>query len=205
MKQVVSECDLHGDGLLEHDELIRCWQIVESEEYVIASLLQGNPGVPKVYGVCGELYAEEYVDPLQSSGARFLTRQMPWKSKARIALAILDLLEAIEDTPYGTLYYCDVKPLNMGILRQGGKTIAKVIDLDTSWFGDSMRVVEFQYGILGKQCKSDPECDYSKCHFACNTTSLTCTDEVISNNFQVRVYDRNRCTKLMCGQICDLC
>ncbi len=188
LKQVVSECDLHGDGLLERDELIRCWQIVESEEYMIASLLAGSSAVPKVYGVCGELYAEEYVAPLQLKGfMTFLDNQRSWKTRATIALAILDLLVAIENTPYGTLHLCDVKAANIGVIQDNGRYIAKAIDLDSGWFGESMRMVKFQRLVLGQKCKSDVECDFLKCHFACNIASHTCTDKVISSNFQVRV------------------
>ncbi len=188
--QVVSDCDLQGDGLLHHDEIVRCWEIVESEEYMIASLLQGNPGVSEVYGVCGRLFAEEFATPLDSDlylGSKsVLSSQRSWEFQVKLVLAILDLLDAIEDTPYGTLYYCDVKEANIGVVKRNGQYVAKAIDLDSGWFGDSVSVLKFQKKVFDNYCEADSECDFVACHFACNSTSHTCSDRVISNNFQVR-------------------
>ena len=41
----------------------------------------------------------------------------PWSLKARLAVAILELVQSIEQTPYGTLYLCDVLEDNVGLVR----------------------------------------------------------------------------------------
>ena len=136
LEDVFTECDIHKDGILNSDEAEICWQLVESDsEYMLYSLLQGNDGVPGVYGTCGSTYAVEYV----SSELLKAMGQQDWKVRTELSLSFLDMIESIEQTPYGPLHLCDVKATNFGIVRRDGKLVAKVIDVDMTWFEGSRK------------------------------------------------------------------
>ena len=139
LEQVILQCDLHGDGILEKEEIEKCWRIIETEEYVIATLLEGHPSLFHLLGICGELYAEDFATPLDSlqylGSEALMIQKRSWKFRAKLALAILDMLDELEKTPYGPLHYCDVKESNIGIVESNGRLIAKSIDLDSGWFG----------------------------------------------------------------------
>ena len=116
--KIVSECDVGGDKVLSFWETITCWQLAISDEYVLYSLLNGNDAMLELYGACGNMYAVEYAaaQPFieyQSS----LTDNRSWALRAQLAVALLDMIEALENTPYGTLYLCDVQESNFGIVR----------------------------------------------------------------------------------------
>ncbi len=189
LEQVVTECDLHGDGVLGREEIERCWRIVETEEYTIALLVEENPALFKVFGLCGELYAEEFATPLDSKqyiGTEgFLVSKRPWNLRAKLAISILDMLEELEDTPYGALHYCDVKEANIGISEKQGLMVAKSIDLDSGWFGDINGGVKFQLKTYNTSCTTDNDCRFIHCHSQCNSTSHTCSARMAFNNFQV--------------------
>ena len=120
-------------------EALNCWQLVASEEYIVTSLMQGKPHIPELKGVCGDIFAVEYVAPLDSDqflGIKsVLAYQRSWNFRARLALALLDMIEFAEETPYGTLHCCDVQESNLGVIEQDGELVVKMTDLDHSWFG----------------------------------------------------------------------
>ncbi len=194
LEHVVSECDLHGDGVLGNEEIERCWRIVETEEYMLASLLDGNPALFKVLGICGELYAEDYATPLDSpqyvGTESFLVSKRPWKFRAALAIAILGMLERLEDTPYGPVHYCDVKEANFGIVKSDGQMIAKSIDLDSGWLGGINAGVKFQMKAYNIKCTTNEDCRFIHCHMQCNLTSHTCSARMAFNNFHVSCSDK---------------
>ena len=173
-------------------EALNCWQLVASEEYVITSLMQGRPHIPELKGVCGDLYAVEYVTPLDSDQfigfESVLASKRSWNLRARLALALLDVIEFAEETPYGTLYFCDVKESNFGVIEQDGELVVMMIDLDHSWFGPVISSLAFEERIFNKTCKHDFDCHFDACHVECNTTSETCSNKLLSNNLQVCCY-----------------
>ena len=60
LENIFSECDVLEDGLLTYSEALVCWQLVETEEYVLYSLLKGRSAIPDLYGACGNMYAVQY-------------------------------------------------------------------------------------------------------------------------------------------------
>lgn len=190
--QVVSECDLRGDGILGSEEIRHCWRIIETEEYMLASLLDGHPALFEVYGLCGEFYAEQFATPLDSTdyiGAEgFLVPKRPWNFRAEVAIALLDMLEELEDTPYGGLHYCDVKEANFGLAKTSGRLVAKLIDLDSGWLGEENGGVKFQLKTYNNTCAVDDDCRFIHCHSRCNSTSHTCSGRMAFNNFHVSCF-----------------
>lgn len=92
-----------------------CWELVETEEFMLHLLLRESSATLDVYGTCGNLYALQYADSTPYAGD--ISDSRPWSLRARLAVAILELVQSIEHTPYGTLYLCDVLEDNIGLVR----------------------------------------------------------------------------------------
>ena len=160
-------------------ELVTCWQLVETDEYMLYSFLKGELGIPELCGTCGNLYAVEYVpEPL------YLARSRTWKFSVELALALLDVVEAIDKTPYGTLHLCDVQESNFGVsVRGDGNVLAKLIDVDLSMFEETL-VFKIEHG-KGSTCMDDFDCSQFDCLVRCENGK--CTGKLESNNLMVRI------------------
>ena len=118
IEEIFSECDIGNDGILGYDESIPCWQLIETDEYVLYKLLREKSSMLTVYGVCGNMYAVEYAAAEPFLG--FLSSWSDgrdWRLRARLALTLLEMIAEFEDTPYGTFYLCDVQEPNFGVVR----------------------------------------------------------------------------------------
>ena len=117
LNEVFSECDVGGDGVLGLYEALTCWQLLDTDEYMLNKLLINSSATLDIYGTCGGMYALQYADATPFMGYKTsLSDNRTWKYRARLAIAILELIESIEDTPYGTLYLCDVQAANFGVV-----------------------------------------------------------------------------------------
>ena len=178
LEDIFKECDIHGDGVLNYDELVTCWQLVETDEYLLYSLLKGKLGIPELCGTCGNLYAVEYAPE-----PHYLGKMRTWKLSVELVLALLDVVEAIENTAYGTLYLCDIQEANFGVrVRKDGKLFAKLIDVDLSMFEETLM---FKTEMKGTPCVDDFDCSYFDCLVRCQDGE--CTGKLESNNLMVRV------------------
>ena len=118
LNEIVTECDVGGDGILLLPEATACWELVETDEFMLNMLLKDSSATLDVYGTCGNMYAIQYADAEPFMGYKTsLSETRSWTLRARLAIAILELIESIEHTPYGTLYLCDVQEANFGIVR----------------------------------------------------------------------------------------
>ena len=117
LNEVFTECDVGQDGILLFDESIACWELVETGEYMLYKMLRDSTAALYVYGTCGNMYAVQFADAEPYMGYKTsLSETRPWSLRARLAVAILELVESIEQTPYGTLYLCDVQEANFGVV-----------------------------------------------------------------------------------------
>ena len=117
IEEIFSECDVGNDGILGYDESIPCWQLLETDEYMLFKLLREKSAMLNVYGVCGNMYAVEYAAAEPFLG--FLSSWSDgrdWSLRARLALALLEMIAEFEETPYGTFYLCDVQEPNFGVV-----------------------------------------------------------------------------------------
>ena len=186
VERVFSECDVLGDGQLSYSEAVVCWSLLETDEFVLLSLLRGLSAVPDLYGACGNMYASQFATskPLLAYTLTVADNRT-WALRAQLAMALIDMVASLENTLYGTLYLCDVQESNFGFVRSGNSQdlVAKTIDLDISWFESGLKSsVEFE---RNKSCQSDTDCDFISCHVPCNTTTHTCAGRLWSNNLQV--------------------
>ena len=183
VERVFSECDVLGDGQLSYSEAVVCWQLLETDEFIILSVLRGLSAIPDIYGACGIMYAIQYAtsQPLLDT-LPAVADQRTWQFRARLAIALIEMVHSIETTPYGTLYLCDVKGPNFGIVREPGSSrlIAKTIDLDLSWFEAALI-----HRRRLKHCQTDSDCDFVDCRISCNTDTHVCSGPVLSGNLQV--------------------
>lgn len=181
LQRIVEECDVHSDGLLMNRELELCFRLIQPE-FIMGNLLRGNQAIPEVYGACGEMIAVEYASsaPLRTP----LVDVRPWWRKAELAIAVLDMIQALELTPFGTLYLCDLQWKNLGVVdNHGSGIVIKSIDNDDAIFeGKLMRMIDEE-----RECRIDHDCRVTVCSVSCNKTTHTCSRELQVNNFQVNL------------------
>ncbi len=120
LERVIKECDIKQDNILYLEELKLCWLLITTEEYSFYQLLQGNSAIPVMLGTCGHLYAVQYSPSELFLG--FLTdwfEVRSWEWRVRLALGLLEMVEALENTAFGTVYLCDVQESNFGVVSIG--------------------------------------------------------------------------------------
>ena len=105
-------------------EATACWELKETDEYMLNMMLKDSSATLDVYGTCGNMYGIQYADAEPFMGSKtglfnlwYASEIRSWNLRVRLAIAILELIESIEHTPYGTLYQCDVHEANFGIVR----------------------------------------------------------------------------------------
>lgn len=70
-----------------------------------------------LYGTCGTMYAVQYVSanpfyvPLS-----FISDDKSWQLRSKVVLSVLEMVEALEYTPFGSLYLCDIDRGNIGVV-----------------------------------------------------------------------------------------
>ena len=170
-----------------------------TSEYVRFALLQGRSGIPDLYGNCGLMYAVQFVNPKPFLGYETVDAdKRSWKYRVQLSLALLDMIESVEETPYGTFHICDMQEANFGIVETDGKLVAKAIDIDTGFFKPQVQSAESDRQHA-KHCRvGHLECDmmgcfqeqmlgHSCCMVRCDTPTASCKKEFVmsSNNLQV--------------------
>ena len=182
LDRIVSECDVGGDGALSGSELQHCGRLIQPGLILHTMFNKSTNLVPDIYGSCGELLSAEFAssDPLYAG----IIDMRPWHHRAQLALALLDYIQELEHTAYGTLYLCDLQWKNLGVVTgPDGRIGIKSIDNDKLYFG---RVLERRVN-KSRQCQVDYDCRVVACHVECNKTTHTCSRKLSSNNLEVCV------------------
>ena len=179
LNNILSECTTRRDKALDSNEIQQCSRLVQ-QEYILYYILRGNADIPELFGTCGELFVVENAPPEELCPMRWDRRQ--WWRKVEVAIAVLDMIVALEKTPYGTLYLCDLKWRNLGVVQKpGGCVVVKTVDNDKAYFETALQsVVEREMS-----CSRDYDCRVGSCTVPCNKTSHTCTHRAQVNNLQV--------------------
>ena len=116
-KSISRECDIGGDGIFTNREIVSCFTLASNVEYVILKLLKDNHAILDVYGTCGTLYTVQYAssnvffDPLSD-----MSDQRSWAVRAKVVIALLNMVWALEITPFGSLHLCTIDRANIGIV-----------------------------------------------------------------------------------------
>lgn len=179
---VYRECAGEDDGVLSYQKMWYCQALLTSE-FLLSVLLKDSLNVPKLYGTCGHVFAVEDV-PDEMLEGRYIENR-PWSTKVKLGLALLDMVERLDNTPYGTLYMCDVNLQNFGVLTTDSGYLIKPIDLDFAWLSPQMNQVMSKES--GRWCTEDSDCGFKACQAKCNQYSHLCDSDFYTNNLIVRV------------------
>ena len=184
LRKFARSCDREGDGFLDFNEALHCWHLTENHEFMLSLLLDGNPAVPKQFGFCGPVFAQEYASSKPLRTLAFARDPRSWRFRARMAIALIEMVEHLERTRYGTLYLCDMKESNFGFIEVNGKYIAKPIDLDLTWLASSL------WAAIKKEkptpCSDAYDCQFVNCLVECDRQTQMCSGELYTNNLQAR-------------------
>ena len=185
LDRIMSECDVESDGVLSGAELRHCGSLIQPG-LILYTMFKSNRLVPAFYGSCGEILAYEFGSSDTLYRSMFDTR--PWPQRVQLALALLNYIQELEHTAYGTLYLCDIQWKNMGVVTDSnGRVLIKSIDNDKSYFSN---VLERKVNISQK-CSVDVDCRQVACHVECNKTTHTCSRKSSTNNLEVCFTNRN--------------
>ena len=173
-----------GDGILTYHEMWYCFTLLESDEFLLSVLLQDTHSIPNLYGTCGSVFGVEHVPgELLETLSRLLRDERSWTTKAKLGLALLDMIERLDKTPYGTLYLCDVQFANFGVHELDSGYLVKPIDVDIAWLTAQMKQVMVDGSRV--KCKSDDDCHFISCLSKCNAETHYCEPHFYSNNLIV--------------------
>ncbi|XP_036891742.1 divergent protein kinase domain 1C [Sturnira hondurensis] len=162
-------------------QLASLWSLVQQEEFVLLSVLQGlSPHALPVLGSCGHFYAVEYLAAGSAHhGALFPLHgasRGPARAISDMALSFLDLVRQFDQGFSHRLHLCDVKPENFAIRRD---LTVVAIDVDMAFFEPKMRE------ILGQNCTGDGDCSFFDCSSRCDLRANRCGAQRANSNLQV--------------------
>lgn len=184
MQFLLSECDVGGDKLLSNQEMQHCWNLGTEREFVLLAALHEASAMPRLLGVCGSMYAVEYASSVPFTSPGLMVWEVRgWSFRAKLAMALIEMVESLEETAYGTLYLCDVMESNFGIVEGNGKYIIRAIDNGESYFNQTMPKA-LQYYYL-HDCINNSDCRHLGCQLQCDLPSGKCLHKITSSNLQV--------------------
>ncbi|XP_048219246.1 LOW QUALITY PROTEIN: divergent protein kinase domain 1C [Perognathus longimembris pacificus] len=156
-------------------QLASAWSLLQQEEFVYLSLLQGlSRHVLPVLGSCGHFYAVEFLAPFPLGAAGPPGARA--RAAGRIALSFLDMVGHLTATFAHRLHLCDIKPENFAV-RSDFTVVA--IDVDMAFFEPKMRE------ILGQNCTRDEDCNFFDCFSRCDLRVNKCGAQRVNSNLQV--------------------
>uniref|UniRef100_A0A667XI53 Divergent protein kinase domain 1A n=1 Tax=Myripristis murdjan TaxID=586833 RepID=A0A667XI53_9TELE len=189
---VLSIADANKDGHISLPEARSMWALLQLNEFLLALVLQDREHTPKLLGFCGDLYVVEKVpySPLYGISLPWvielwipagLRRSMDqwftpsWPRKAKISIALLELVEDIFHGTFGSFLMCDVSATNFGYNDRHDLKV-----LDARYI---VPEASFQEGMRERRCDVDEDCLYGvDCHTSCDLTKHRCTPEVTRPN-----------------------
>ena len=189
---LLSQCDVGRDSLLSRQEWRHCWDLGTDREFVLLAALQDSIAMPRLLGVCGSMYAVEYAPSDSFTNPALLFREVRgWNFRAQLAIALIEMVESLEETKYGTLYLCDVMESNFGVVHNNDKYMIRAIDNGESYLNQTVSVALRDYSY--RDCVVNSDCHRLGCNLQCNLTSSKCLHKVTSNNLQVRFQHTDQC------------
>jgi len=154
------------------------WSLIQDNEYVLSKLHASLDVFPTLMGTCGGLYVVEALEPLSYPHYLAKLSFSQWAQRVSVALAILDLLDELENVFDQPIHLCDVKPEHFGISDFGK---VKVLDLDSVFLKPYLDKTMTD----NITCESHNDCDFFDCKGQCDLITNKCTKGVVNNNLQV--------------------
>ena len=121
------------------------WSLLQDNEYVLSKLYASVDIFPTLLGSCGGLYVVEALEPLSFPPRYFAKLSFnQWAQRVSVTLAILDLLDELENVFEDPVHLCDVKPEHFGISDFGK---VKVLDLDSVFLKSHLGKLVMEYKV----------------------------------------------------------
>jgi len=171
---------------LLHQAMKNVWTLALDNEYVFSRIFSHYDVFPEMFGSCGGIYVVERLRPLDMPSYLQRVNFQGWVERVKVSLAILDLLEELDNMFLAPLHLCDIKPEHFGLSDHAR---AKFLDLDSVFLKP---VVDRTVGD-GSDCSQHEDCDLFDCRGHCDSTTGKCLGAVVNNNLQVV------CEKLFLG------
>lgn len=154
------------------------WTLIQDNEYILSKLYASAEIFPSLLGTCGNFYVVEALEPLSFPHYMAKLTFHQWAQRVSVALAILDLLDELENVLEQPIHICDVKPEHFGISDFGK---VKVLDLDSVFLKPYLD----QLMTSNSSCQTHSDCDFFDCKGQCDLIRNQCTNGVVNNNLQV--------------------
>ena len=175
-------CTLHEQEA-QHALMRSLWSLIQQEEFLFFRYFSRHEFLPVIHGSCGHVYAVDFAPPTSilhpdAWHIARLTRHR-WRSKAKAAIGLLDIIKSTQNDFHEHLHLCDIKGRNFGIASDGS---IKAIDTDMVYFKSKL---ESRLAAKASRCFQHTDCDYFSCSGRCNSTSGRCEQAVTNNNLEV--------------------
>lgn len=177
------------DPVKRQKEMDNLWPLVQDNEYVISALYTDIDIFPQLLGTCGQYFAVEYLDPIQSVSTLLSMSdgRDEWSKRLRLSILIMELVNELDSSFKEPFHLCDVKLSHFGLTKGGSRL--KFIDLNIVYPKSVVNKIIKNIG----SCKSDDDCDLYDCRGKCDIDTKKCQGAVTNNNVQIV------CEKLFLG------
>ena len=163
---------------LRQSSMKNIWTLSLDPEFVYSQLFKEFDVFPEVYGTCGGLFFVEKLEPLDLPYFLQSLDFGGWVARAKLALAILDLVEELDTMFDFPLHLCDVKSEHFGISGSGR---VKYLDGDNVY----LKPVADRTVGDGSPCSRDSDCHLFDCTGRCDLDENKCSGPVRNSNLQV--------------------
>lgn len=160
--------------VLFHASQAAAWNLIQDNDFLIASLFEDKELFPRIYGSCGTIFFSEYLgQPVRVERGAELSLG-GWKMNIKMAVLIMDFIEELEQS---NLVMCDIDTNHFGIVDNRMKYGDMTIIFSTIFINRILR--------SGKTCTTDDDCSYKGCKSVCNRQARVCAENQINSNLQL--------------------
>ena len=166
--------------VLLRNSMKNIWTLMLDSEYVFSRLFQHFDVFPELFGSCGGLYVVEKMKPLNMPYYLQRVTFQGWVERVKVGLAILDLVEELDNMFDHPVHLCDVKSEHFGLSVHGRVKYLNVDNVFLKPVGDKDKTVGDR-----TECKKHEDCDLFDCKGQCSLITKKCRGSVVNNNLQV--------------------
>uniref|UniRef100_G1RAD4 FAM69 N-terminal domain-containing protein n=1 Tax=Nomascus leucogenys TaxID=61853 RepID=G1RAD4_NOMLE len=192
VSQVLLMADFNKDNRVSLAEAKSVWALLQRNEFLLLLSLQEKEHASRLLGYCGDLYLTEGVPhgawhvaalppllrpllppALQGALQQWLGPAWPWRAK--IAIGLLEFVEELFHSSYGTFYMCETTLANVGYTATYDFKMA-----DLQQVAPEATVRRF---LQGRRCEHSADCTYGRdCRAPCDRLMRQCKGDLIQPN-----------------------
>lgn len=152
------------------------WNLIQDNDFLVASLFEDKELFPKVYGFCGSTFFTEFLgEPLRVEIGHPMSLT-GWKFNVKMAVLIMDFIEELEQSK-PEFIMCDMHMNKFGIVDNRMK-YGDMTNLFSTFFINRLL-------SSSKPCTSDRDCSYRGCKSVCDRDAKICGEKLLNNNLQI--------------------